>query len=263
MLLIEPIEDIFANMEKIFIRFKADPIYFHLHIVLEFLRYEYYDHYKLYRKAEKFFEEVDDSISSLLSSYNGYTYGAQFLFSKLNRHFRIGTMEGLHEENLGLFHDFEPDVQNIPQYITYIGYRAISAYYAGKLDEGIRLLNKLLNEVNLKKYPYFHLDIKLLLAVFYAIVQETDLLNQSLGSMQRQVRILSKETCFHAVQLMKVLKLSIYEPKLNEAETAEKNDKIKMFVEKLRKMAVPTGFSLVRYLKFDEAFASKFILLNK
>ena len=254
---IEPIEDIFTNMEKIFQRFKADPIYFHLRVVLEFLRFEYYTHYKLYRKAEKFFEEVDDSISSLLSSYNGHTYGARFLLTKLERQLRIGNTELLHDENLGLFHEFEPDMQNIPQYVTYVGYRTVCMYYAKKYEEAIRWLNKLLNEANLKRYAYVSLDIKLLLAIFYAIVGDKDLLNQSLSSMQRQVRILSKETCIHVVQLMKILKLSITEAKANEAE--ERAEKIRASVEKLRKTIIPNGFSLMRYLKFDEEFANRLI----
>jgi tetratricopeptide (TPR) repeat protein len=253
---IEPIEDIFTNVEKIFNKFKADPIYFHLRVVLEFLRLEYYNHYKLYRKAEKFFDEVSDSISSLLSSYTGQTYGARFLFTTLERHLRMGGLENLHEENSGLFHDFEADIQNVPQYVTYVGYRAICMYYAGKYEDAIRWLNKLLNETNLKKYAYVSLDIKLLLAILYALVKDKDLLNQSLSSMQRQVRILSKETCIHVVQLMKILKYTMPETK---EEIADKNEKIKIAVEKLRKTPIPVGFSLVRYLRFDDDFAQKLI----
>ncbi|TAE16790.1 MAG: hypothetical protein EAZ95_07300 [Bacteroidetes bacterium] len=253
---VEPIEDIFINMEKIFQKFKADPIYFHLRVVLEFLRLEYYNYYKLYRKAEKLFDEVNDSISSLLSSYNGHTYGARFLFTKLERHLRMSGLETLHDENAGLFHDFEADIQNVPQYVTYVGYRAISMYYAGKYDDAIRWINKLLNEVNLKRYAYVGLDIKLFLAILYAIVKDEELLNQAHSSMQRQVRILSKETCIHVVQLMKILKLSTSETK---EDTESKADKVRSAVEKLRKTTIPVGFSLVRYLKFDEDFVKKLI----
>jgi hypothetical protein len=253
---IEPIEDIFTNMEKIFQKFKADPIYFHLRVVLEFLRLEYYNHYKLYRKSEKFFDEVNDSISSLLSSYNTHTYGARFLFTKLERHLRMGGLTGLNDENLGLFHDFESDVQNVPQYVTYVGYRAICMYYAGKYEDAIRWLNKLLNEVNLKRYAYVHLDIKLFLSILYAFTNDKELLSQSLSSMQRQVRILSKETCIHVVQLMKILKLSTDDVK-EDAQTRE--EKITISTEKMRKTTIPAGFSLVRYLKFDDDFVQKLI----
>ncbi|MEO1655099.1 MAG: hypothetical protein AAFU64_16245, partial [Bacteroidota bacterium] len=167
---IEPIEDIFAKMEKIFVTFDRDSIYFHLRIVLQFQRLEYYNHYRLFRKAEKYFEEVNDSIGSLLSSYNTHTYPARFLFTKLERHARLNTQDKLYDENLGLFHDFEPDIQNVPQYVTYVTYRAVSQFYAEKYDEAIRWINKLLNDISLKKYPYVHLEVKLLLAIQYCIV---------------------------------------------------------------------------------------------
>jgi hypothetical protein len=248
---IEPIEDIFAEMEGIFERFKTDPIYFHLRVVLEFLRLEYYNHYKLYRKSEKYFDEVNDSVGSLLSSYNSHTYPTRFLFTKLERHLRTSSMEGLYDENLGLFHDYEADTQNIPQYVTYVCYRALSMYYAEKYEEAIRWLNKLLNEISLKKYPYVNLEIKLFLAILYCIVKDQELLNQAVNSIQRQIRILSKETCIHVVQFLKILKIA------TPGNRGDRDSKITATIEKLKKTVIPSGFSLTRYVKLDEDFVRR------
>ncbi|MEQ9165168.1 MAG: hypothetical protein RLO12_02855, partial [Fulvivirga sp.] len=87
----EPIEDILDNVEKIFAQYQLDSIYYHLNLVFEFLKLEYYNHYKVYRKAERYFEEVNDAADNLLTNYTLYTYPAQFLITKMNRHLRMGT----------------------------------------------------------------------------------------------------------------------------------------------------------------------------
>ncbi len=248
---IEPIEDIFDKVEKIFDDFAQDTIYFHLRVVLEFLRLEYYNHYRLYRKAERYFDEVNDSIGSLLSSYNTHTYASRFLFTKLERHLRLNTQEDLYEENQGLFHDFEPDPQNIPQYVSYVCYRAISQYYAGKYEEAIKWLNKLLNEISLKRFPYVHLEIKLFLAIQYGIMKDTELLGQLTNSIQRQIRLLGKETCIHVVLFIKILKIA------SSSSRSERATKIEGYLDKLKKTNMPTGFCLVKYLKLDEDFTKR------
>ncbi len=250
---IEPIEDIFDKVEKIFDDFAQDTIYFHLRVVLEFLRLEYYNHYRLYRKAERYFDEVNDSIGSLLSSYNTHTYSARFLFTKLERHLRMNTQNDLYEENQGLFHDFESDPLNVPQYVSYVCYRAISQYFAEKYDEGIRWLNKLLNDISLKKYPYVHLEIKLFLAVHYAIIKDNELLGQLTNSIQRQIRLLGKETCIHVVLFIKILKIA------SSSNRSERAGKIEAYIDKLKKTTMPTGFSLVKYIKLDEDFMRRIL----
>src|SRR4028118_1509334 len=127
---LEPIEDILANVEKIFTQYSLDSIYFHLKLVFEFLKLEYYTHYKVYKKAEKYFDEVNDAISTLLTNYSLYTYPSQFLFTKVNRHIRMDAEHLMYEENEGLFQDFEVDTHDLPKYISYVTYRALSCYYA-------------------------------------------------------------------------------------------------------------------------------------
>jgi hypothetical protein len=250
---IDPIEDIFTKFDEIFKLYEKDSIYFHLRVVLEFLRLEYYNHYKLYRKAEKYYDEVNDSIGSLLSSYNTHTYPARFLFTKLERQARMGSQEALYEENLGLFHDFEPDIQNVPQYVTYVCYRVLSQYYAEKYDEAIRWLNKLLNDISLKRFPYVHLEIKLLLSILYGIIKDNELLGQLVNSIQRQIRILSKETCIHVVLFIKILKIA------TQSNRAEREPKIRAVLERLRKTTLPSCFSLTRYMKLDDDFIRRIL----
>jgi hypothetical protein len=244
---LEPIEDIIMNVQKIFEDYSLDSIYYHLRIAFEYLKLEYYDHYKVYRKAENYFEEVNDSCADLLSNYTLYTYPAQFLMTKIKRHVRVGTVEEMQEENMGIFHDFEPDKNDIPNYITYVIYRALSCFYNKKYDEAARWVNNLLNEISLKKYPAAQLEIKTILALQYCMVRDYDLFNQLINSIQRQIRLLGKDACEHVVIFTKMLKISISDSKKN------KKTKIESLADKIKNIEVDY-FAPTLLVKINEEF---------
>jgi hypothetical protein len=244
---VEPIEDIIQNVQKIFEEYHLDSIYYHLRIVFEYLKLEYYDHYKVYRKAENFFEEVNDSCADLLSNYTLYTYPAQFLITKIRRHIRMGNMENMYEENEGLFHEYEPDKNDIPNYITYVTYRSLSCYYSKKYDEAARWINNLLNEISLKRYPAAQLEVKSVLALQYCMLRDYDLFNQLINSIQRQIRLLGKESCEHVIDFTKMLKISISDSKRN------KKAKIQSLADKY-KIHQLNYFTPTLLVKVDEEF---------
>ncbi len=244
---LEPIEDILMNVQKIFEDYNLDSIYYHLRIAFEYLKLEYYDHYKVYRKAENFFEEVNDSCADLLSNYTLYTYPAQFLMTKIKRHVRVGNVEEMHEENEGIFHDFEPDINDVPNYVTYIIYRALSCYYNKRYDEAARWVNNLLNELSLKKFPTAQLEVKTILALQYCMVRDYDLFNQLINSIQRQIRLLGKDACEHVVIFTKMLKISISDSKKN------KKSKIENLAEKIKNIELDY-FTPTLYVKINEDF---------
>jgi hypothetical protein len=243
----DPIEDMLEKVDGIFNQYQLDSIYYHLKLLFEFLRLEYYNHYKVYRKAEKYYEEVNDAASNLLSNYSLYTFPGQFLLSKLERHIRMQTVEELYEENNAIFEDFEVDMQDIPKYTLYVLYRAISCYYAGRFEEAARWLNNLLNETSLKKYPSTQLELKTLLALQYCLMSDMDLFKQLINSIQRQMRLMDKDQCEHIMLYTKILKTSISEQKRN------KKDKIWLLVSKLDRLQVK-GFCPTRLIRIDDEF---------
>jgi len=243
----EPIEDILNKIEGIFMQYDKDSIYYHMKLVFEFLKMEYYNHYKVYKKAEKYFDEVNDAASSLLTNYSLYTYPSQFLLTKVSRHNRMETEANMYEENETLFHDFETDASDLPKYVTYITYRALCCFYVKKYDEAAKWVNNLLNEMSLKKYPYAQLEVKLLLALQYCMLNDFELFSQLLNSIQRQIRLLGKENCERAIIFTKILKTAIYDSK------NDKMDKIKPLIDKLNKTP-ETGFSISKYIKMDQHF---------
>lgn len=251
----ESIEDIFAHVQKIFDRYTLDPLYYHLNLVFEFLKLEYYNHYKVYRQAERYFEEVNDAASNLLVNYPYYTFSAQFLISKLERYLRLGTEKELYAENESMFLDFEADPLDVPKHTIYITYRALCSYYIGKYEEAAKLLNQLQNDVSLKKYPFAQMEIKELLALQYCMLKDFELFNQLSNSVQRQIRMLGEDDCENVLLFLKILKIAVSEAK------KEKPKKISALIPKFKAVTV-NYFAPTMLIKMDDDFIENLTALE-
>ncbi|MEH0156935.1 hypothetical protein V6R21_22595 [Limibacter armeniacum] len=244
----EAIEDIFDRIDLIFEEYHKDAVYFHLKLVFEFLKLEYYNHYRVYRKAGSFYDEVNNSASALLSYCNIFTFPSQFMYTKISRHLRLETEAEMYEECSKIFEDYSPDMDDIPNYINYILYRSLSCYYADKYDEAARWINNLLNEMSLKKYPYAMLEIKAVLALQYCCMRDFELFNQLISSIQRQIRILGKENCEDVVLFVKMLKTGLSDVK------RDKEIKVNSLSEKFLITPQPRNFSPIHFVRIDDKF---------
>lgn len=247
---LDEIEEIFEKVQEVFDQYYLDAIYYHLKPVFEYLKFEFYNRQNNFRKAEKFFEEIDDAAPTLLTNYNLYTFPAQFLLTKIERYCRLGNENLLYEENKILFDEFEVDKEDIPQYVIYTCYRAIGCYYADKYDEAARWINSMLNEVSLKKYPIAQMEVKLFLALQYCLMKDYELFNQLINSVQRQVRLLGKDQVNHVLLYTKIMKST-----LNDVRRT-KDSRIQGYISKL-KAVMPSYFSPLKYIKLDEDFLSR------
>lgn len=243
----ESIEDIFAHVQKVFDTYNMDPMYYHLNLVFEFLKLEYYNHYKVYRQAEKYFEEVNDATANLLVNYPYYTFSAQLLISKLERSLRMGTEKELYAENQNLFVDYEPDPVDIPKHLIYTVYRALSSYYVGKFDEAAKLINSMLNDISLKKYPFAQMEVKAILALQYCMLKDFELFNQLTNSIQRQIRLFGKDECENVLLFVKILKIAVSEAK------KDKPKKIAAVIPKF-KTAIVKYFAPTTLIRMDDQF---------
>ena len=242
---VEPIEDVLDGIQNIFDTYPMDAIYYHLNLVFEFLKHEYYNYYRVYGKAEKYFEEINDAAGNLLANYGLYTFPAQFLVTKLNRHIRQGNEHELYEQNNVLFVDYESDYEDIPKHLTYIIYRAVSCYYAGKYEEAAKWINDLLNSVSLKNYQLISMEVKSLLALQYCLMHDYDLFNQLINSIQRQIRLMGKDNCEHILHFTKALKISVSENK------RQKETKIASLFDKIKQLSV-NYFSPTKLINTDD-----------
>ncbi|MBL7855711.1 MAG: hypothetical protein JNL17_15015 [Cyclobacteriaceae bacterium] len=248
------IEDIFTRVQTTFESYPLDPVYYHLNLVFEFLKLEYYNHYKVYKQSEKYFEEVNDAVANLMMNYPYYTFSAQFLVSKLQRHLRLGSEKDLFVENENLFEDIETDPLDVPRHVIYMVYRALSAYYVERYEEAARLLNNLLNDVSFKRYPLAQLEVKALLAVVYGMLRDVDLVTQLVSSISRQSKLI-EDKAENLMLIVKILKIATSEAK------REKPKKILVLIQQFSSTPV-SYFSPTRFIRMDDQFIERLTALD-
>lgn len=235
----ESIQDTFDKVGKIFADYNLDPLYYHLNLVFEFLKLEYFTHFGIYKEADKYYEEINDAATNLLVNYPYYTFSSRFLILKIERALRNHTEGELYAENEALFTDYEADNNDVPRLIIFATYRSLSCYYAGKYDEAAKILNGLINDVSLKHYQLIQMEIKGLLALQYCMLKDVELFNQLHNSVQRQIRMIGKDSCENVLLFLKILKIAVSEAK------RDKPAKISAIFPKLKSIKVnyfaPTG----------------------
>jgi effector-binding domain-containing protein len=251
----ESIEDVFGRVQEIFDRYNLDPVYYHLNLLFEFLKLEYYNHYKVFKQAERYYEEVNDAASNLLVNYPYYTFSIRFLISKLERGLRTGTEGELFAEQKEMFADFEPDPNNVPQHVIYTVYGALCSYYSGRYEEAAKALNNLINEVSLKRYPLAQTEVKALLCLQYCMLKDIDLFNQLSNSVQRNIRIIGKDACENVLTFLKILKIAVSEAK------KEKHKKISALIPRFKSLSV-SYFAPTSFIRMDEKFVERLIALE-
>jgi len=87
---------------------------------------------------------------------------------------------------------------------------------AGDFETSSQFLNNLLNEISFKAFSEAHMEVKLLLATIYTLMNDFELFSQLAHSIQRQIRILGKEKCMHGVYIIKSLKTQFSSGKKNK-----------------------------------------------
>ncbi len=252
----EPTEDVLQRNEEIINSYKTDKIYFHLNIVLEYLRLGYYTHFNVYRKAERYYQEVNIHSSRLLSNYNLYTFPSNFLVLKIDRALRLGSEADLSEEAFDLYEDLQPDKHDLPQFYIYSVFRGLASYYSDNYDEAAKWINTLINDLTWKKYPLALLEARLFLNIQFLFKGDKDLAKQINGSIQRQIRALGKENCEVAFAFQQILKISTSHFK------KDKRDKIQEVIRELEKITT-NYFSPLKLIRLDEKFVEILLVKTK
>ncbi|TAF34242.1 MAG: hypothetical protein EAZ67_04375 [Cytophagales bacterium] len=241
----EPIEDILAKTGKILASFPLDPIYHHLSLPLEYLKLEYYNHYGIFRKSDKSYEELHDSIPYLVSNFAWFSFPPRVFLSRLERAIRLQIADTLEAENEHTFDDIDIPDEDVPYMVHYYTYRAISCHYAGEYEKGAKWINDLFNRASLKKYPLLYTELKSILALQYCLANDNELYTQVISSTQRQIRIYGKADCEHVHNFVKIMKIMTSDSK------KDKTNKI-MSIANRNIYKGPNLFTPTQLIKFDE-----------
>jgi hypothetical protein len=243
----EPIEDVLARMERTFTTYSKDTNYQHLQLVYNFLAFEYYHKLNLPKKEAKFFEVVDKKIQSFLL-FNHCAFTTKFLISKIERHIELGTEGELYEINKRELPNYEPDKNDIPNYINFAKYSATSAFYAKKYQEAVQILNGLINDISFKNYPHTEIEVKLLLALNYSMINKYDPATSLLRSVTRKIREIDDEMGYeNALIFYKILSLQM------SSSARQVDQKITQLFAKFDLLNQKSN-RMLEYIKVDDTF---------
>jgi hypothetical protein len=243
----EPIEDVLARMERIFSTYSKDTNYQHLQLVYNFLAFEYYHKLNLPKKEAKYFEVVDKKVQSFLL-FNHCAFTTKFLISKIERHIELGTEGELYELNKRELPNYEPDKNDIPNYINFAKYSATCAFYAKKYQEAVQILNSLINDVSFKNYPHTEIEVKLLLALNYSMINKYDPATSLLRSVTRKIREIDDEMGYeNALIFYKILSLQM------SSSARQVDQKITQLFAKFELLNQKSN-RMLEYIKVDDTF---------
>ena len=216
-----PTEDLLAQCEKILASYKLDPVYFHLTTVFEFLRFCYYNHFRLYRKMEEGFGDINMSSPQLLTNFNLYTFPAAYLFLKLKRALRRDDTDGLHGESISLYEDIKFDSNDIAQTYVFTVYQSLAAYYSGVYDKPIRWMTRLINDLTYKQIPVALVEARIFLIMLHFLQGNKDVAPLIDKSVTRQIRTLPEDIALMPSLFNKMLRLIIKDDDVSRRDRAE------------------------------------------
>lgn len=199
-------------------------------------------------KAPRQEAAVLGQLSDFLSNGGYYSFPPQFLLDRLQQAVQQQQQEQLWMEAELQLKAFLPNTAFLPHYLCYSCYRALCAYYAGRFAEAARWLNTLLNEVNLRRYPAALIQIKTLLTLQYACMQEDGLVQQLANNIQRQVRLHPEGNYEDVLLMLKLCRLGLMEGKRDRISKAQQ------LIYKLRQYSSGRRFDLLRLLPLDMRF---------
>ena len=214
---LEPLENIFQRIEGYFASYPHDPLYEHLSFLVDYLRLCYYTQYGIYDKAEEYGRRVEKEIPRLLTNYSFFTFPAHVLTIMFQRSLWGGDSKHLVAENKVIF-GAEGLEGSTPMLLCFVAYEALCLYADKQYRRAASAINQFFNESHGKEFPRASLELKCLLALQYAMLDEYELFVQIANSIQRHFRLLGKERVEHLVVFVKVLKTAVNGQKSNRAE---------------------------------------------
>ena len=251
----EPVDDILSQTEKIISQYPKDTLYASLKNIINFLWFEYYHSLKIHKKSLPYYEEVNNHLSSFLL-YNFCCVPSLFLVSKISRERESGNAEKLWNDYKKLASVYIADASDVPNYINYKKFQAVSAFYSGKMDEAISALNNLINEVSFLPFPHAEIEIKLFLAMCYSFVNKYELGFYQVKNIQRKLRDMKDASYENAIVFSKLLALQMDFSHKKRIEKMTELSKHFLFLNNGDKR-------MLEFIILDETFMKKFSKISR
>ncbi|MDX2248183.1 MAG: hypothetical protein SF052_15470 [Bacteroidia bacterium] len=244
---VEDIDKMFEKAFEILGEYKDDAFYLNINILFNFLRFTYYDSNQIRDKSKIYFEILDYKIEELLTRYHFNANTSLFLYQKLRYHIRTHTITQMIKDVEDYIAHIEIEPYRITFYVNFNMFMA-HAYFADKnYKKSSRILYNLRNDVNLRKHIHTDLEVKFFLAVCYVKMEDFDLANQLILSLQRQLRKNTMNKYDHAKIMLKILSVAL------GGKPRTRNKNLQMNIEKWNEMNVGR-YALLEDLDLEAIF---------
>lgn len=181
-------DEAFEKAFQVLERGEEDILFKNINLIFDYLRFSYYNKAGFVERANIYFGVLDSKIEELLTNFNLGMDCSQILFHKLERHLAVQDLNGLIADNENYIAHIEVEPYRVITYVNFNLFQAYVSYYDHKYEEVSRILYRLRNKVNLRKFPHIDVEVKMFLAFSYVLQDEADLANQLILSLQRQVK---------------------------------------------------------------------------
>jgi hypothetical protein len=244
-----PLPDMLNETERIILSYPKDTTYQYLHRVVGLLWFEYYHKIKEVKKEDQYFDTVKNNLPVLVE-YSFCCLAAPCMLSITERCLLNGNANHLYTEYKDLFADYQPNKENVPNYLMYNKFLAAGAFYAEKYNEAAALLNELLNTIVFKNLAYSEAEIKLFLILCLSMQNKYDIAHTILKSVSRKVREMNKEDYPQIPVMIKILALQM--------DSVSKGREEKLWALRDRFQYLNRGsMKMLEYIDLNDAFIKK------
>ena len=243
-------EEAFDRSFTILEKGQEDILFKNVNLIFDFLRYVFYRNQGAEIQEKIYFELLDYKIEDLLTNFNFGMECSQILFFKLDRHLRENTIPDLLQDYEEYISKVEVEQHRMITYVNYAMFQAYVAYYSRNYDNASRILYRLRNKVNLRKYPHMDASVKMFLAFTYVLQDEVDLANQLILSLQRQLKKQHFADYAHGKIFLKILTNRL------SGKTSKRVQQVKKYLGEF--IAMNEGeYALLPHLDLDFALFGK------
>jgi hypothetical protein len=239
-------EEMLQQTDKILKLYKADSSYCFMDNLIHFLWFEYFYQKRAKLKTAEYFDLVDGKLSQLLLN-NFCCFPSLFLLSKVEWYLDHNKEKKLYEESKLLAYTYNPEVEDIPNYVNYIKYLAIAAYYSKRYNECVILLNELLNKISFRNFTYAETEVKLFLVTCYLMTNKPELAMVLMKNVRRKIRHKDPDIYENARIFSNIFSLAI------DVFVTDKQEKFLKLKNSFQSVKQKNG-KMLAYLRVDDSF---------
>lgn len=246
----EELQNKLDKLEEIINTYSLDPLYYHLHIVIDFHRLVLAQSVGELEQQKVLIAKLTDEATHLLEHYSTLTCPWWLFELKMNYHCATGTELLMYKELENSFDEYNPQLADIKPFTAYSSYKIVSSILANKPAQAAKLLFDLFNKVSYKKLPHLLLELKLIQSYVYLLREENELFKQSYASLQRHIKVLYNEEPSQEEVFLQMLKEIGKHGRSSGKEASE-------LLDNLKAMPAPKLFSPLRWLISSRNFTEQ------